>query len=153
MIPYPLNYTKRGKLSPPVTYYPISCEPDLCPVTTLNHYITHTKTWREGLEGGHQLLLSTLMPHKPVCKSTIARWVKEVLKLSGIDIMCFQAHSTRSAATSKAKVGCLKIEAILKKGNWSRKLTWQNHYHKPIVTPSEIFQIFQQVLSSLPNPL
>ena len=29
-----LKHTKRGKLSPPVTYYPITCEPDLCPVTT-----------------------------------------------------------------------------------------------------------------------
>ena len=122
-----LKHTKRGKLSPPVTYYPIACEPDLCPVTTLNHYITHTKTWREGLEGGHQLLLSTLMSHKPVCKSTIARWVKEVLKLSGIDIMCFEAHSSRSAATSKAKVGCLKVEDILKKKiNMAKPLSQTN---------------------------
>ncbi|CAC5367449.1 unnamed protein product [Mytilus coruscus] len=41
-------------------------------------------------------------PYKPVTKSTIARWVKTVMKSSGINIECFGPHSCRSASTSAA---------------------------------------------------
>ena len=52
-----MKHTKRGKLSPPVTYYPMTSQTDLCSVTTLNHYIEHTMTWREGLEGGGAIII------------------------------------------------------------------------------------------------
>ena len=146
-----VKHSKRGKLPPPVTYYPMTTEPNLCPVTTLNHYIKHTSEWRTD-ETESQLLLSTVKPHKPVSKSTISRWVKEVLKLSGIDINTYQAHSTRSAASSKANIECLRIEDILKKGNWSKESTWQRYYNKEITPNTEGFQ--ERVLTSkTPKPL
>lgn len=37
-----------------------------------------------------------------VSSSTIARWLKEVLHLAGIDTSIFKAHSYRSASTSAA---------------------------------------------------
>ena len=124
----------------------MTAEPNLCPVMTLNHYLEHTKEWRKDLEGEQQLLLSTLKPHKPVSKSTISRWVKEVLKLSGSAVTYYQAHSTRSAASSKAKAECLRIEDILQKGNWSKESTWQTHYHREITPTTGEFQ--ERVLSS-----
>ena len=40
-----------------------------------------------------------MKPHKPVTLATIARWVKTVLSLAGIDGV-FTAHSTRGASAS-----------------------------------------------------
>ena len=40
----------------------------------------------------------------PASGSTIADWVKNVLRLSSIDMTTFKAHSTRSVASIKAFV-------------------------------------------------
>ena len=40
------------------------------------------------------LFLFFIKPDKPVSSTTIARWVKEVLSLAGIDTSTFSDHST-----------------------------------------------------------
>ena len=49
-----------------------------------------------------QLFVAIIKPHKPIAPCTIARWLKEVLKLSGVDVSIFTAHSTRSTSASAA---------------------------------------------------
>ena len=64
---------------------------------TLQQYLQMTKTLRK--DSSH-LFVAIVKPHKPIAPCTIAHWLKEVLKLSDIDISTFTAHSTRGASTS-----------------------------------------------------
>jgi len=49
------------------------------------------------------LFVAIVKPHKSVASCTITWWLKEVLKLSGIDVNNFKAHSTRSASLQSLK--------------------------------------------------
>ena len=69
--------------------------PLLCPVRCLREYVTRTQAWRDNQS---RLFLALMAPHKPVVSSSIARWLKDVLHQSGVDISCFTAHSTRGAS-------------------------------------------------------
>ncbi|CAG2194969.1 unnamed protein product [Mytilus edulis] len=61
-----------------------------------------------------KLILSCVKPYQHVSKATIARWVKTVLQLAGIDITIYKSHSTRSASTSAAFQCATSIDTILK---------------------------------------
>ena len=63
-------------------------------------------------------------------KDTIARWIRTVM----LDVETFTPHSTRSAATSKAKQACVPIQNILKHAGWSNERTFDRFYNKPVVT-------------------
>ena len=54
-------------------------------------------------------------PHKPAHKDTIARWIKELMKLAGIDTDTFKPHSCRSASASAAKRSGIPIDQILQR--------------------------------------
>ena len=54
-----------------------------------------------------------------------------------MDISKFTAHSTRSAASSKLKTLGASVQEIMNCGNWNSASTWQNFYHKPIVSGLE----------------
>ena len=41
-------------------------------------------------------------PHKPAASYTVARWLKEMLKLAGIDVPIFSDHSVSGTSTSAA---------------------------------------------------
>ena len=77
----------------------------LCPVTYLKHYEGLTKEFRPRLSDNkpNPFFLCILPLHKPVTSSTLSRWMKCILKDSGIDTSTFKGHSIRSADTS-AKV-------------------------------------------------
>ena len=69
-------------------------EPGLCPVETLKCYIERTQELRRTDRESNPLVCK---PHGAVSSATIARWIKEVLSLAGMDTKKFSAHSTRSA--------------------------------------------------------
>ena len=54
-------------------------------------------------ENDTKLFVSFIKLHKAVSKDTIARWCKETLSQCGIDIEKYSTHSSRAAASSKAK--------------------------------------------------
>ena len=73
---------------------------------------------------------------------TFFRWLKEFLRLSGIDTSIFIGHSTRAASASKAKQVVLSLPEILKMGQWNNKISFETFYNKPIVDNSvEILQV------------
>ena len=78
--------------------------------------------WRNK-NGRKKLFLSTLATLQEVKKSAVAGCVKAILGSAETDTKLFTAHSTRAASTSKAKVKGLPLDDILKRGNWSKKLT------------------------------
>ena len=86
---------------------------------------------RKGLGKPVQLFLS----HKtglPVSKSTISRWLKEVMKMSGIDTDTFLPGSTRGASVSAAARRGASMSQILKAGDWSNLGTFQRFYHRTL---------------------
>jgi integrase len=77
--------------------------------------------------------VSVRPPHGPVTANTIARWIKNILKGSGIDTNTFSAHSTRSAAASEAARDGWSTEAILRAGNWARESTFNRFYNRSLL--------------------
>ena len=62
-------------------------------------------------------------PHKPASKSTLARWIKDVLLLADVDTKVFKAHSLRGASSSKALLKGLSVKEVVDHGRWSLEST------------------------------
>ncbi|KAK3890227.1 hypothetical protein Pcinc_005762 [Petrolisthes cinctipes] len=83
---------------------------------------------------------STIKPHKEVSKDTIARWIRRMLVMSGVDTTKYSAGSVRPAAASKAKAMAVPITFIMAKAGWSSEATFAKYYDKIIVQDSDTFQ-------------
>lgn len=92
------------------------------------HYMEKTLPYRD--ETSQQLFISHTT-YKPVCRNTIARWLKKVLHLAGIDTSIFKAHSYRGASLSHAFNKGAPIEDITKAGNWKKSSTFFKNYFAP----------------------
>ena len=84
-------------------------------------YLNRTLAFRcsqsaRGLGKPTQLFLSW-KTKTPVAKNTIARWLKEVLSLSGIDCSQFTAHSFRGAGLSGALAKGASAKDIMTAGD------------------------------------
>ena len=97
-------------------------------VELLRLYIEKTQPLR--LDKYNQLLLSWRPPHKPVTTDTIARWIRQVMHDSGIDINAFGAHSVRGASASFALEQNASIDSVLQAGDWSSLSTCNKHYNR-----------------------
>ena len=115
--------TKPRKTGDPrsLTTVAFPCFPEdstLCPLRCLKAYLTATNEFRT-LPNREKLFLSPLRSHRPVSKSTIARWLCGIITASGINSAIFKAHSTRAASTSTAAKKQLLLNDILKMGDWT----------------------------------
>ena len=113
---------KYGKAPRSLEFCEYTEDRDLCVVTTLNEYIKR-KYQRRAEKRRSQLLLSFIQPYVEVSSSTVSRWIKETLKLAGIDVFIFKGHSTRKASSSKASKAGLSLADILARGSWSSSST------------------------------
>ncbi len=134
-----LKTTKPGTRPEDLEIHKFEENPRICPMGSIQSYLERTKTWRKNPKLG-ELFISHVKPHEPVHKSTIARWIKNVMEMAEINTNSYCAHSARSAASSKAKKQGLSVDDILKRGNWSRESTWQKFYHKPSQNSAKKFQ-------------
>ena len=105
-------------------------EEPLCVRACLREYINRTKELRGN---NTKLLISFRKPHNAVTTSTVSRWLKETLRLSGIDITVYKSHSVRAAATSAAQLLNVTIEDILSAGGWAAAETFRKFYNKPLL--------------------
>lgn len=95
----------------------------LCAMHTLLHYLTVTKEIRKSPQ-----CFVSFVTYQSVTSSTIARWLKTVLSLSGIDIDYFKAHSYRMASVSSAfHKGC-SIKSILNTADWASDKHFKKFY-------------------------
>ena len=78
------------------------------------------------------LLLSYMQPHKAAHVNTIRRWITMIMAVLGIATDKFKPHSTRMAATSKAKETHAPIEKIMGAAMWPRTSTFAKFYNKKI---------------------
>ena len=130
---------KYGKAPPSLEFCEYIEDRDLCVVTTLNEYIKHTYQ-RCTEKRRSQLLLSFIQPYVEVSSSAVSRWIKETLKLAGIDVSIFKGHSTRAASSSKTSKAGLSRADILARGSWSSSSTWQRFYNKQIMKENYLFR-------------
>jgi len=125
----PLKQSKPGVKPMVVKFTSYPADPRICVVTTLQMYLACTKDKRHGCK---QLFISYLKPFKPVSRSTISRWIKIVMRNSGINVEVFKPHSTRAAATSKASASFVPLDQILSTAGWSSASTFAKFYNKQI---------------------
>ena len=106
-----LKTWKKGRAPPKLEIFAFEKYMGLCLIQTLKVYLNRSQEWRD--EKKTKLLLDINKPHKPISASTVSRWVKDVMSLSGIEVSLFKGHSTRSAATSRAILSGASIQEIL----------------------------------------
>ncbi|KAJ2940862.1 hypothetical protein O0L34_g17139 [Tuta absoluta] len=111
-----------------------SPKPEICPAQCLQAYISRTETLRRSDE----LFISFKKPYRPVGTQTLSRWVKNILKDSGIDVSIFSSHSTRHAATSQAHRQGVTIDQIRKTAGWSSSSsTFAKFYNRTVLSSDE----------------
>ena len=127
--------TKTRRMGPPIeSFYPVFREDlRLCPVQALHTYIRRSQPFRSaGSSGKSPLFIAVRRPHRPVKAATIGHWLKSMMEKAGVDTSTFTAHSTRGAATSKAKMVGVSTGEILKAASWSSSSTFCRFYHRPV---------------------
>ena len=137
--------TQKHKVAEPLIFPAFTSDQSICPVAAITAYLSKTESLRDSSlnpnrKKDSQFFISSLKPHNSVGKSTLANWVKQVLRISGVDISKFKCHSVRSASTSKAHAQGAPLETILKRGNWSSRHTWHRFYNRDIQGPEGRFQ-------------
>lgn len=123
----------KNKLQPVLTLPFFKDKIKICVATTLLHYIKVTKSLRKNNE--NSLFLTFKKPHHPATSQTLSRWIKSVLKLSGIDTDTFSAHSTRHAATSAAFRSGIHIDTIKNTAGWTKNSNVFNLFYNKPLTP------------------
>ena len=124
-----------------VQFQAYPADPRLCVCETLQTYILRTEALRQDVPHSKAFLfISFVKPHKAVSRDTIARWIKTMLQLTGINTSRFTAGSTRPAAASKAKAMAVPIACIMAKAGWTNERTFARFYDKNIIPIADTFQ-------------
>ena len=126
-----LKHSKPTRPLQPLIYNAYKENIKLCLVNCLLPYLERRKLLVNN--DVKELLISYGKLYRPVGSDTMSRWIKEELKLSGVDIKVFAAHSCRSASVSKAKANGMGINEIMKRGCWKSESTFKNFYDKDII--------------------
>ncbi|XP_071127737.1 uncharacterized protein [Mytilus edulis] len=127
-----LKQTRPGYQLPEIFIEAFKPDYRICVVHTLHEYLERTNKLRLN---NTQLFLSFQKPYKPVKKGTIAKWIKQVLIMAGIDMTIFTPHSTRGAATSYVS-GRIPIATILRTAGWRKDSVFRKFYQRPITNDS-----------------
>ena len=112
-------------------------------LSTLLHYVARTASIRQSLNSS-QVFVSFGKPYKVISSATLARWLKAVLSLAGIDTSIFKGHSFRGTSTSKAVSLGVPLDVILKSGDWKNAGTFAKFYRRET---SSVGQFAQAVLT------
>ncbi|CAB4020243.1 Transposon Ty3-G Gag-Pol poly, partial [Paramuricea clavata] len=81
---------------------PLAVHSDAFSISRCLQQLSHESPDQRTIHNLILCFLSHIRPFKPVSSSTLARWIKRLLSLAGIDTAIFSAHSLRGAATSEA---------------------------------------------------
>ena len=116
----------------PKTFF--ACFPSnskLCPVETSRCYLKATRTIRPAIPSSKPdpLFISYVKPHKPISAPPLARWLRCLLKVSGVNSDIFKAHAASTTAAANWNV---PLSEILKMADWSSPFTFQKFHYKPV---------------------
>ena len=113
--------------------WPLGQNSSICPVRCIELYLERSASLRN-TSNSASVFLSSNKPHHTCSVATIGRWIKNQLKDAGIDTSTFAAHSTRSAAASKAAGAGIPVQAILDHEHWSKESTFARYYHRETIS-------------------
>lgn len=126
----PIKTSKLNKVQPHLHIPFFQENPNLCVASTLKHYMDVSRGLRKADE--NFLFITHKKPHARATKQSLSRWVKDTLKLAGINTELFKAHSVRHASTSKAYSHGTPLETILHSAGWTTETTFTRFYHRPV---------------------
>ena len=124
------SIVRRTKTGLHSVFYPsFPAHPRLCVVRCLQTYESLTDPLRSSQCS--QLLISYIKPHLPVSSATLARWVRSVMEMAGIDISLFGAHSSRGAMATRVITSGGSLSDLLMAADWSSVTTFRQFYFRP----------------------
>lgn len=124
-----LKQSRPGYKNPKITLKAYAPDRRICVYTYLNHYLERSNSVRQGTTA---LFLTISKPYHKASKATMARWVKLLLQLAGIDITLYGPHSVRAASSSAAKKGGASMQTVMDTAGWSKSSTFARYYDKPV---------------------
>ena len=127
LLPEHIKQSRPGYKPPSVMLKAYPTDKTLCVVSHMKEYLRRTKPLRGD---STKLFISFMKPHKHISRETLSRWIKTVMEAAGKETSIFHTHSTRAAATSKAKAACVTIQEILDTAGWSSSKTFDRFYNK-----------------------
>lgn len=108
-------------------------QPNICPAQALSVYFNRTREFRNE-SGTERLFLTVKKPIRNASSQSISRWIKQVLKDSGIDVGVYSSHSTRHASTSAAKRAGVSVDVIKRAAGWTgTSLCFAKFYNLPLL--------------------
>lgn len=126
-----------NRLQPLLVFPYFPSKPALCVASTIDFY---TKTTLPNRGNHKNLILTHKKPIHPACPQTISRWIRTVLKNSGVNTNIFSSHSVRHASTSAALRSGVNVDTIKNTAGWSASSsTFFKFYNRPVGTPNDIF--------------
>lgn len=130
-IPNRIKTSGKGKLQPTLVLPFYDLDKNICPSRTLLAYLEKTKDLRGT---SSNLFITFKKPFRNATAQTIGRWLKTMLKRSGLDTDQFSAHSTRHASTSAAARRGVSYDTIRIAAGWTQKSsTFALFYNRPII--------------------
>jgi len=90
-----VQLTKTRRDGPPrAVFYPALLEDsEICPVTNLRRYIELTTSQVASMEAPKPVFITSRKPFRRARPATIGHWIKDTLKMAGVDTERFPAHS------------------------------------------------------------
>ncbi|VEN39236.1 unnamed protein product, partial [Callosobruchus maculatus] len=108
---------------------------DICAAKAVLSYLEETKTIRGNIKN---LFITFKKLYHPASTQTISRWLKTTLKLSGVDVSLFGAHSTRHASTSSAARKAVHYDNIRLADGWTEKSKMFAIFHNKPLTQNRL---------------
>lgn len=137
LIPDQIKTSAPKRFQPCLTIPYFLADSRVCAASALVQYMEATASLRQSEP---YLFLTTRQPFSRASKDTLARWIKDVLKASGLDMSLFTAHSARHAATSSAKEGDIDLNIIFRSAGWTQNsATFARFYDRPIISDPASF--------------
>ena len=121
-----------GDRHTPLLYLPKFGEKKLCVWRCVLAYFMRTNH----LRNTKKLFITTTSPFGPVTTTTVSRWLRTVLAEAGVNTSVYKAHSTRSAASSKARL-FLSIEKVMEAADWKSEQVFAKHYCREVSARGE----------------
>ena len=143
MLPSDFKQGTRGSYPEELVFRKFPGDKRICIYTYLAEYLKRTLDIRGKCKS---LFLTVGTPHKEPSVATISRWIKSVLRNSGVNTHEFKPASVRTAVASKVALKGVSISSILKLGGWTRESTFTKYYKKPIRS-NKLVSIQSSILS------
>nr|WP_252153736.1 site-specific integrase [Rickettsia endosymbiont of Ceutorhynchus assimilis] len=134
-IPKRLKTSGLNRKQPTLVLPFFKTDPSVCVAKCLIQYLKETRKLRD--PHCNSLFITFKRPFRNAKPNSISRWIREVLKNSGLDTSIFTAHSTRHAATSAAARKGVSMDVIRLAAGWTEKSkTFANFYQRPLIRKS-----------------